>query len=86
MSVKEKKIAMGYEPKPVRPTCSNCIQFRSEMKLSDYQIERNSWAERNGQSEFYTVALDGYESNLRCATGGFAVTKMATCKQWQAKP
>lgn len=30
MSKVNKKIQMGYEPKPKHPMCSNCIHYRSD--------------------------------------------------------
>ena len=72
----------GYEPKPVHPTCSNCAEFRSERILPAWMIESNAAAAADNT---FTVEKNGVEKNMRCASFGFAVTKTATCKQWQAK-
>lgn len=55
---------------PKAPTCSTCIHFTSDV-VKKLSGWGVEWTE---------------EANLRCAIGGFAVKKMATCYKWSQKP
>ena len=79
------KAAQGYEPKPVSSTCGNCANFTSELRLSAYCIHKNAKDVARGMKPAFTVENYGQERNLRCALGGFAVKKTATCRQFVLK-
>ena len=43
---KIKKEKMGYDPKPIRKMCSNCVHFKSDITIEtayarEYVIEKN---------------------------------------------
>lgn len=66
----EAKKRQGYVPKAVPSTCATCVYFQM-----DRVEKRAPWGGKP-----WTV-----ETNLRCGLGGFAVKKMATCREWKAK-
>ena len=64
------KAAQGYVAKAVPETCVNCCHLKMDL----LQMEgAYGWK--------WTRC-----ANLRCGIGGFAVKKMATCKEWAPKP
>jgi hypothetical protein len=82
ISIAAVRKACGYELKP--HTCGNCAQFASELQLSGWMERRNSGMSEDSSMR-YTVEKNGIECNRRCTLHNFAVKKMATCRDWQAK-
>lgn len=64
-----KRKEMGYVPKLIPNTCSNCSTFACDVEeLETY------WKDK------YTKT-----TNLRCLKGGFPVKKMGSCNEWTEK-
>lgn len=79
------KAAQGYVAKPVPSTCVNCAHFASDQELPAWIADRVAKGEKYWDGSKYTVERFGVEKNQRCALGGFAVKKMATCDQFAPK-
>jgi len=63
------KERQGYDPRPMPQVCGNCRYFRFEEETLP-----NGFGFGGTWTRVY---------NLRCAIGGFAVKKMATCNEWK---
>lgn len=63
--VQQAKGDQGYIDKPVHPMCMNCQHYTSDQRLASEWMGTKYYAEKN----------------RRCAIGGFAVKKQATCSQ-----
>lgn len=74
------KEVQGYEQKPNPKTCINCRHYEFDMEIPLWQRMAN-----DKQPGRYDFALNAFPHNLRCALGGFAVKKMATCKEFERK-
>ena len=79
----EAKAAQGYTT-AVR-NCGNCARLTSETTLPRWMANKNAERECLGLAPHYRLPRDGVEKNFRCAVGGFAVKKTATCTQHSTK-
>ena len=92
MNVNETKAAQGY--KTIPETCANCKHFEfREYHYADYHEGKTfQRVEVDGRSPVMKDPRNGREfqhfftDTYRCAIGGFAVKKLATCKQWVLVP
>jgi hypothetical protein len=92
MNVNEKKAAQGYKKTP--ETCANCKHFECrEYHFADFREGKTfQRVEVDGRGPVMKDPRDGREfqnfftDTYRCAIGGFAVKKLATCKQWCVVP
>ena len=75
----EAKAAQGYTT-AVR-NCGNCSRLTSEKALPRWMDNKNVERESVGLAPIYRLPRDGVEKNFRCAVGGFAIKKTATCKE-----
>lgn len=66
----EAKATQGYTPKPILPICGNCGHYRSDTRSYPPEVTWNRVE--------YTE-----EVSKRCALGGFAIKKTATCREYQ---
>lgn len=62
----EAKDNQGYNPKPRPQICRECKNFQFE-KVFTHEYAREKYYK---------------DKNLKCCIGGFAVKKIATCKQF----
>lgn len=72
------KEQQGYDSKPAARTCGKCKYFSAEKELPEWMVAANK-----GRVVRYTIEQHGREKNLRCAVGGFAVKKLATCSLFE---
>lgn len=63
----EAKVAQGYQENPLVPTCSNCANYKSDVKLMPSMFSGEMYAE---------------EKNIRCGIGQFKIKKTAICNKW----
>ena len=91
MNVNEMKAAQGYKTTP--ETCANCKHFKFREYHHAYLDGKNfQQVEVNGRGPVMKDTSSGREfqnfftDTYRCAIGGFAVKKLATCKQWCSVP
>lgn len=92
MNVNEAKVAQGYKTTP--ETCANCKNFECrEYHFVDYKEGKYfQRVEVTGRGPMMKDPRNGREcqnfftDTYRCAIGGFAVKKLATCKQWCSVP
>ena len=75
----EAKAAQGYDPKPLQ-TCTHCEHYRSETALPAWAVKANA-----GKGRTYTLGEYGKEGKVRCALGGFAIKKTASCQKFTLK-
>lgn len=61
--VTEAKKTQGYQARPVKAVCMNCLHYTSET-----ENKTSAWGTA------YSV-----EKNIRCGIGRFAVMKLVTC-------
>lgn len=78
------KDRQGYNPKPEPKTCTNCRHFEFDTELPVWIQEQNLIAQVRGSPAPYGPECAVFK-NLRCAIGGFAVKRMATCKEFERK-
>ena len=92
MNVNEKKAAQSYKTTP--ETCAHCKHFKCrEYHYADFREGKSfQRIQVDGRGPVMKDPMDGrefqifYTDTYRCAIGGFAVKKLATCKQWCAVP
>jgi hypothetical protein len=63
--VQKNKKRQGYQRNPLRPMCSNCINYKFKLEKPAYASEFSLYVE---------------EKDKRCSVGDFVVLKTALCK------
>lgn len=92
MSVAKIKESQGYKTTP--ETCANCkhFQFREYHYASLFEGKKHHRVEVDGRGPMQIDPRNRqsfqnfFTDTFRCGFGGFAVKKLATCKQWVATP
>lgn len=78
------KKSQDYNPKPATKTCANCRHLEFTSRLPEWMAEANDRRICMGSTLMYGPEYE-LQKDLRCAIGGFAVKKMATCKEFERK-